>query len=159
MPLAHCLIIFWEKSVSFPIKKNQLAGWIKATLSQNLPVVWIISGLTVATDMQNAASELNIQHSRAIMCISCHICGSSLAFVLNFEQLWSRIWVSLQKNYDPVITSASWIAPCRQSDAETLQWKQSKLTSLWLGGPRCSEQSDCQTVRLYRIAPYRIILF
>ena len=49
MPLVHCLIIFWEKSVSFPIKK-QLAGWIKVTLSQNLPVLWIISGLTVHPD-------------------------------------------------------------------------------------------------------------
>ena len=46
MPLVHCLIIFWEKSVSFPIK-TKLAGWIKVTLSQNLPGVWIILGLTV----------------------------------------------------------------------------------------------------------------
>ena len=50
MPLVHCLIIFGEKSVSFPIKKNKLAGWIKVTLSQNLPEawIWIIWGLTVS---------------------------------------------------------------------------------------------------------------
>ena len=47
MPLVHCLIIFWEKSVSFPI----IAGWIKVTLS--LPGEWIISGLTVKSYTYN----------------------------------------------------------------------------------------------------------
>ena len=53
MPLVHCLIILWEKSVSFPIKKIKLAGWIKVTFSQNLPGVWIISSLTVTAIIIN----------------------------------------------------------------------------------------------------------